>query len=50
MAIDFIGPLPLDNNFNQIVTMTNRLGANIQLVACTSTTTAEEFANIFFNT
>jgi hypothetical protein len=33
MAIDFIGPLPLDNNFDQIVTMTDRLGADIQLAA-----------------
>lgn len=29
--------------------MTDRLGANIQLAACTTTTSAEQFANISFD-
>jgi hypothetical protein len=50
IAINFVSPLPLDGGFNQIVTMIDRLGANVQLAACTTKTTAEEFTNIFFNT
>jgi hypothetical protein len=49
VAIDFIGPLPLDDDVDQIVTMTDRLGADIQLAACSTKMTAEEFANLFFN-
>jgi hypothetical protein len=49
VAIDFIGPLPLDEGFNGIVTMTDRLGADVQLVACLTDITAEHFANIFFD-
>jgi hypothetical protein len=30
--------------------MTDHLGADVQLAACMTRTTAEEFANIFFNT
>jgi hypothetical protein len=49
VTIDFIGPLPKDNSFNMIVTMTDRLNADIQLVPCNSNMTAEEFAMIFFD-
>lgn len=50
VAIDFIGPLPMDDGFDTIVTMTDRLGVDIQIVACTAEMSAEEFAGIFFNT
>ena len=49
VAIDFVGPLPKDDGFDCIVTMTDRLGANIQLAACNTNMTAEEFAAIFFD-
>lgn len=32
VAMDFIGPLPEDNGFNCILTMTDRLNADIQIV------------------
>lgn len=49
MAIDFIGPLPIDNGFDAIVTMTDQLGADIQIASCNTNMTAEEFASLFFN-
>jgi len=47
VAIDFIGPLPNDSGFDRIATMTDRLGADIQLAACNMNMTTEEFAAIF---
>jgi hypothetical protein len=49
VAIDFIGPLLKDDGFDCIVIMTDRLGANIQIIACNIDMTAEDFAMIFFN-
>ena len=49
VAIDFIGPLPRDEGYDMIVTFTNHLGADVQVLPCTTTTTAEELAHIFFN-
>jgi hypothetical protein len=49
IAIDFVGPLPKDDGFNGIVTMTDRLGADIQIVACNMDMTAEEFVVVFFD-
>jgi hypothetical protein len=49
VAIDFIGPLPRDNGFDEIVMMTDRMGADFQLAPCRTDITAEEFARIFFN-
>jgi hypothetical protein len=49
IAIDFVGPLPKDNGYNSIVTMTDRLNANIQLAPCRTNITTEEFATIFFD-
>jgi hypothetical protein len=31
VAINFVGPLPRNNGFDEIVTMTDRMGANFQL-------------------
>jgi hypothetical protein len=50
VAIDFIGPLPMDEGCDQIVTMTDRLGSDVQIAACSSKMNAEGFANLFFNT
>ncbi|RDB23650.1 Transposon Tf2-9 polyprotein [Hypsizygus marmoreus] len=49
VAIDFVGPLPKDEGFDEIVTMTDRLGADVQIVPCVSSQTAEQFAALFFN-
>ena len=49
VAIDFMGPLTKDDSFDSIITMTNRLNADIQLTPCKTNMTAEEFATIFFN-
>ncbi|KAJ2936381.1 hypothetical protein H1R20_g714, partial [Candolleomyces eurysporus] len=34
IAMDFIGPLPDDNSFNCVLTITDRLGSDIRLVPC----------------
>lgn len=47
VAIDFVGPLPLDDGFDCIVTMTDRLGSDIQIAPTNTTVTAEKFAVIF---
>lgn len=49
LAIDFIGPLPNDNGFDCIVMMTDRLGADVQIAACNTNMTTEDFATIFFD-
>lgn len=49
VGIDFVGPLPKDEGFDTIVTMTCRLGADIQIAPCKSDMSAEEFALIFFD-
>lgn len=49
VAIDFIGPLPEEGGFDCIVAMTDRLNSDIQIVLCSTKTTAEQLAVIFFN-
>jgi hypothetical protein len=49
VAIDFIGPLPKDDGFDTIVTMTDRLGADVQIVPCRGDMSAEDFAFLFFD-
>lgn len=46
VAIDFIGPLPLDNGFDTIITFTDRLGSDIQIVPSVSTLTADQLADM----
>ena len=48
VTIDFINPLPLDNGFDTIVTFTDRLGSNIQIIPTISSLTAEKLAELFF--
>jgi hypothetical protein len=49
IAIDFIGPLPTDDGYDCIISMTDRLGGtDICLVPCHTTITAEQFAVLFF--
>ena len=49
VAIDFIGPLPVDEGFDMIITLTDRLGADIRILPCHSTSSAEDVARIFFD-
>jgi hypothetical protein len=49
VAIDFIGPLPEDEGFDCIVTMTDRSGADIQVVPTRTDISAEDFAELFFD-
>lgn len=48
VAIDFIGPLPDDAGFNSIVTMTCRMGSDIQIVPSRINISAPDFALLFF--
>ena len=48
VAIDFIGPLPMDEGFNYLMTLTDRLGSDVRLVPCTTSLTAEGLAEKFF--
>jgi len=49
VAMDFIGPLPEENGFDCILTMTDRLNSDIQIIPCTTKTTAEQLAVLFFD-
>ncbi|KAJ2912750.1 hypothetical protein MD484_g7661, partial [Candolleomyces efflorescens] len=48
IAMDFIGPLPEDEGFDCILTITDRLGSDIRLIPCRTDCTAEEVASLFF--
>lgn len=48
VAIDFIGPLPLEEGYNSLVTFTNRLRSDIRIIPMTTLLTAEKFALLFF--
>ena len=49
VAMDFIGPLPLDNGFDSILTMTDRIGSDVQIVPTTTSLTAKQLAETFFD-
>ena len=49
VAIDFVGPLPEDEGHNMIVTFTDRLGADVRILPCRTSLTADKLAIIFFN-
>jgi hypothetical protein len=49
VAIDFIGPLPLDDGYDCIVTMTDRLNSDIQIRPCKTTMSATDMAELFFD-
>lgn len=48
VAINFMGPVPVNDGFDAIVTMTDQLGANIQITPCNTNMTAKDFAVVFF--
>ena len=49
VAIDFIGPLPINEEFDMVCSMTDHLGSDIQLVPTISMLTADGMALPFFN-
>ena len=50
VAMDFIGPLPVDNRYDCILSLTDRLGsANIRIIPTRTDITAEELAVVFFD-
>jgi hypothetical protein len=49
VAIDFIGPLPMDEGYDCIISMTDRMNSDIQIRACKTTMNAEELAELFFD-
>ena len=50
VAMNFIGLLPEDNGNNCIITFTDRLGSDIQLIAIHTEITAAQLAYLFFDT
>jgi RNase H-like domain found in reverse transcriptase/Integrase zinc binding domain len=50
IAMDFVGPLPLDDNFDCILSITDRLGSDVRIVPTKSDINAEDLALVFFNT
>jgi hypothetical protein len=49
VAIDFIGPLPLDEGFDCILSMSDQLGSNVRIIPTRTDITAEDLALLFFN-
>jgi hypothetical protein len=49
MAMDFVGPLPVDKNYDCILTITDRLGADIRIIPTQCDITAEDLAVVFFD-
>ena len=47
--MDFIGPPPLDQGHNTILTITDHLGSDIRIIPTSSSLTAKELAVLFFN-
>jgi hypothetical protein len=49
VCLDFVGPLPEDEGFNCILTLTDRLGSDICLIPTRTDVSAAQLASIFFN-
>lgn len=49
VALDFVGPLPEDNGYNCIATITCRLNSDFRLIPTRTDITAEDFARLFFD-
>ncbi len=47
IAMDFIGPLPEDEGYNCLLTITDRLGSDVRLISTCTDITAEKLAKIF---
>ena len=49
VALDFVGPLPKDDSYNCILTITNRLGSDYRLIPTRTDTTAKDVALLVFD-
>ncbi len=49
IAIDFVGPLPEDQGFDYLITMTDCLNSDIHLIPAQTLITALQLAELFFN-
>jgi hypothetical protein len=49
IVMDFIGPLPEDEGYDLVLTITDRLGSDIRLIPCRTDATAEDIAQLFFS-
>ena len=49
ITIDFIGPLPLDDSCNYLITIMDRLGSDLRFIPTTANITAEHLATLSFN-
>ena len=49
IAMDFVGPLPTDDGFDYLLTITDRLGSDLRFVPTTKNVTAEQLAILFFD-
>jgi hypothetical protein len=47
--MDFVGPLPLDQGYDCILSITDRLGSDVRIVPTKSDITAEDLAVVFFD-
>ncbi len=48
IAMDFIGPLPEDEGYNCLLTITDRIGSDIRLIPTCTNITADKLVTIFF--
>ncbi|PSR75065.1 hypothetical protein PHLCEN_2v9344 [Hermanssonia centrifuga] len=48
VTMDFVGPLPEDNRFNCILTITDCLGSDMRIIPCRTDISAKDLATIFF--
>ena len=49
VALDFVGPLPEDDSYNCILTMTDHLGSDYRLIPTRTDTTAKDVAVLVFD-
>ena len=49
VTLDFVGPLPKDDGYNCILTMTNHLGSDYRLILTRTDATTEDIALLVFD-
>ena len=49
ILLDFIGPLPVDEGYDCILTITDRMGSDMCIIPMNTTLSAEECTFVFFN-
>ena len=49
IVMDFVGPLPTNDGFDYLLTITDRLGSDLRFMPTTKNVTAEQLAVLFFD-